>query len=80
VTIETKTGLEKLKNWYSPKNFEKEEDRQTAGILIVIIIGALLTYLVTILAGLFWKEPSIVWIGFFGMVSQTIPLVLYAKK
>ena len=69
-----------LKKRYFPKSYEKEEDRQAAQILIVIIIGAMVTCLFTFLGGLYWKDQSIILVGLSGLVLQVVPLALYARK
>ena len=70
--------LAKLEKWFSPDKFEKEEERQAARILIVLIIGAILTCFFTVIGGLYWRGRSIVLIGILGILTQSIPLVLFA--
>ena len=72
--------LAKLERWYSPDSFEKEEDRQAARILIVIIIGSIATCVFTVLGGFYWHERSITLIGCLGILLQIVPLVLFAFK
>jgi diguanylate cyclase (GGDEF)-like protein len=72
--------LRDLGKEYSPERFEKEEDRQTAQILIVIILGAFVTCLVTVLSGFSTKDPSIILVGVFGLALLVISLPLYARE
>ena len=69
-----------LWKWFFPESFEKEEDRQAARILIVIIIGAVLTCLFTIMGGLYWRDTTIIRVGLYGMALQIVPLGLFFHR
>jgi diguanylate cyclase (GGDEF)-like protein len=72
--------LQELRKRVSPKSFEKIEDQQAAQILIVIIAGAFVTCLFTLLGGYYWKDASVVRVGGIGMVLMGVPLGLYVHK
>lgn len=71
--------LAKLAQWRFLDAIEKEEDRQIARILFVIIIGILVTCLVTVVAGLYWGETMMISITLAGAISLALPLWLLAR-
>ena len=68
--------LAKLAQWRSLEAIENEEDRQNARILFIIIIGILVTCLVTVVAGLYWGETKMIFIALAGAILMVIPLWL----
>jgi len=61
-------------------NFETEADRHAARALLVIIIGILVTCMITVVSGLFyWEEWTITLVGAVGVLIQLLPLVLLAR-
>jgi diguanylate cyclase (GGDEF)-like protein len=64
----------------SPQSFEKEEDQQTAQVLIILMAGAFATCFFTILGGFYWKGASIVQVGCLGLASLIVPFGLYVRK
>jgi diguanylate cyclase (GGDEF)-like protein len=68
--------LAKLAQWRFLEAVENEEDRQNARILFIIIIGILVTCLVTVVAGLYWNETKMMYITLAGAVLLVLPLWL----
>ena len=71
--------LAKLTQWHFLDAIENEEDRQIARILFTIIIGILVTCLVTIVSGLYWAEAKMTIITLAGAVLLVIPIVLLVR-
>jgi diguanylate cyclase (GGDEF)-like protein len=64
----------KLRSLFSLDSFKTEEDKQTAQILYLIVLGSFATFLFTYFGGLYWKELIIKWIGIVGMSVQIMPI------
>ena len=71
--------LAKLAQWHFLDAIENEEDRQTARVLFIIIIAILVTCLVTVVAGLFWGETTMIFMVLAGAVLLAIPLWLLVR-
>ena len=68
--------LARLAQWHFLDSIENEEDRQTARILVIIIIAILVTCLVTVIAGLYWGEKEMTYITLVGAGMLVVPLWL----
>jgi diguanylate cyclase (GGDEF)-like protein len=71
--------LAKLTQWHFLDAIENEEDRQIARILFTIILGIMVTCLVSIVAGLYWAELKMTIITLAGAVLLVIPIGLLAR-
>jgi diguanylate cyclase (GGDEF)-like protein len=71
--------LANLIQWRFLDAIENEEDRQIARILFMIIIGILLTCLVTVVAGLYWGETKMTSITLVGAILLALPLWLLSR-
>jgi diguanylate cyclase (GGDEF)-like protein len=69
----------KVKQFFSMDAFKDDEDRQAAQTLLVIITGALVACLATVIGGLYWKAWSVFLIGLGGILLHLVPFGLLRR-
>ena len=71
--------IAKMKPSYLKDKFKTDEERRAASILFNIIFAMLITYVVVIISGLYWKDWMLVTVVLVAIGCQAVPLILLTR-